>query len=417
MDTLLEELRVQEGNYYESLVRSAGVEGADRMVSSRSSLRAELERARAEQMRLRDAARAQQAQLELLRAHNAPADGGSLEARALERERHGREEAARGPLRAVAELDAVDGGGAGGEGSARPTGVPPGTPAQLAADVAAQGARLARVERSVDELGALLRAIDGKLSRALARGSPARVAEVGTADGNVRARKTPPSRELFARADAGVSDDDAGELDGDADHGRTGGRGRHRDGVPAAERGAAADEATATHARLSEVSAKYEALKKKFARQTIREAELHGFLIQHGAPSAALADAARRPASERRGRTRPSRAALPAAPRVGAPSERPRQQTRGAPSVEEHAHRLSMSVRMPASFGALPDGKENADAPRAGGAARVINRSTAPPPAHKTADARGAQTQSATTRARDAGAGAAPAGAATAGAQ
>lgn len=337
MDHLLDELHMQENNYFESLVKSAGLEGAARS-SSRSSLRAELERARAEQMRLQEAAREQQVQLEQLRAHSA-VEVGPLEGRTAEQERARRQEAQyfappAWDSRAPTADGALDGSRPGGWRPAYGAAAAPGPrqphafdagstrapqaagtpPADLAAAVARNASHIARVEAAVDALAAQLRATDEKLARALAAletRSPSR-ASVPAAPVAERARKTPPSRALFRSAG---SDEERGA------------------GQDAAD---ARAEAEAAHARLSTMSAKYDALKKKFARQTIREAELHGYLLQHGAPPsppASVRSPAVRPASERRARPRAAPASdAGGARRSGTPSDGPRR-ARAAPQL------------------------------------------------------------------------------------
>lgn len=313
MDSLLDELRVQETNYYESLVKSAGVDGAGS--ASRSSLRAELERARAEQMRLQDAAREQQAQLEQLRSRSA-VEISSLEERVLEHERLRRAEEARdalrsksiglesarnserGDVRGLTVVEAADDGELSTRSSSwRPaqaqhlpaaqSGPPQAVtmpPADLLAAVALNASHIARVEQSVDALASQMRAIDEKLARVIELGLLAQTED--------RAHKVPPSRSLFRPSEPA---EESGSYGG-------GGSRTTEQRTELREADQARAEAD-TAKRLSVMSAKYEALKKKFARQTIREAELHGYLLQHGAPSPPMPP---RPASERRARPRAS---------------------------------------------------------------------------------------------------------------
>ncbi|KAJ1622067.1 hypothetical protein T492DRAFT_1065043 [Pavlovales sp. CCMP2436] len=317
MDTLLTELHEQESRYHDSLLKGPGldvprltglpVNRADRVSSSRNSLRAELERARAEQLRLQEAARSQSVQLEQLRSQSA-AELGSLESRVLEQERLRREEAAqvREPGCATFDERAAEPAGRGGRaislGAADGSHAQPPLPLPLAAPFAQPGsqpgsldlavavslnsAHIGRIERAVDELRTQLGSIDAKLAHVLALGSPARDTP----------RSQPRSRSLFVAPS-------------DAD-------------VAVAAPGGPHSEADAALRRLSQMTSKYNALKEKLARQTIREAELHGFLLTQSAqqqpPShgSSPADSGRaqpaatpRPASERRARGRTAKTA------------------------------------------------------------------------------------------------------------
>jgi hypothetical protein len=366
MDLLLDELRAQETRFVDTLLKSSSVDGADR--ASRSSLRAELERARAEQIRLQEASRAQQAQLDSLRSH-AHGEPGALVERGVEPEPFRAIHAVRAHVTERARTDTLAAAEP-AEPAAR------GSEPSLAAAIAQNASRITRVERAVEDLRDQLGSIDDKLARILLLGSGCREATpVGERERNL------------AGGDANLSDQAASPHASGAMPATPPSRARSRlqrsesaDAKPPAG-GASPAEADGAVLRLEQLSLKYEALKRKFARQTIREAELHGYLMTaptlSSQPVTARAPAVsaptRTPPSSVRSSARQSAAtARPASARTPA-AVRPRPAAGKENAAHDGRARLPSHAQVPLKSGAAtPRGRSSPAPPRTAHAIMLI---------------------------------------------
>lgn len=422
METLLDELKQQEDKYFDSLLKTSGVDAATAERSSRSTLRSELERARAEQLQLQEKAREQEAQIEAYRSH-AQTEVQSLEQRLRDFEAVRRDESVKhteqlellqaqvttsapseeNKSSSLAELadeppprrhGSARRSRGGGSSSARLDADPPSarlarSPPAPASTRDSERAEAAPVERQLADNRERMDRLEHELLDVRDNVDALREQVAALLRAGVDGREPRPRLSAAAAASSAASP-----------------AASPRSRSPAAAQEAPPHDASQALRRLQEVSSKYETLKRKFARQTVREAELHGYLLHNPAagvtapkPARTSSVTARAPSGGRRygdkgQRHAPSRRAQPAtatgmsrqsprttsAPSTAAkvPSQRPASAPRRLSAASAASTRASalpmpapaassgaatprtLSVRMPAPRLSPTGGKENA---------------------------------------------------------